>query len=220
MEMLVEVLAGKRIVHHHTHRHDDIVTVLRLAKEFGFRVVLHHVSEGWKVADEIAAAKAPCSVIVLDAPGGKLEAVDMRLENGGLLDKSGALVGFHTDDYITDSRLFLRSAALAVRAGMDRRKALEAMTIAGAKMLDLDKRVGTLEPGKDADFLLLSGDPLSVYTHVLETWVEGAKVFDRTDPKDRLLAVGGYGAMRGQALHLDCFGPHDGGAAGHGEGGQ
>lgn len=222
MEMLAEVLDGRRVVHHHTHRHDDIVTVLRLAREFGFRVVLHHVSEGWKVADEIAAAKAPCSVIVLDAPGGKLEAVDVRLETGATLDKAGALVGFHTDDYITDSRLFLRSAALAVRAGMDRRKALEAMTIAGAKMLDLDKRVGTLEPGKDADFLVLSGDPLSVYTHVQETWVEGKKVFDRTDPKDHLLAVGGYGAMRGQALHLDCFGPHDGGGhdGGHGEGGE
>ena len=89
---------------------------------------------------------------------------------------------------------------------MSRAKALEAMTIANAKMLELDHRTGTLEPGKDADFIVLSGDPLSVYTHVLETWVEGRKVFDRSSPQDRLYAVGGYGAGRDQTMHLDCMG--------------
>jgi imidazolonepropionase-like amidohydrolase len=201
------VLDGKRVVHHHTHRHDDILTVLRLQKEWGFRVVLHHVSEGWKVAREIADAKVPCSIIVIDSPGGKLEAVDLRLETGAILDKAGAPVGFHTDDSITDSRLFLRSAGLAVRAGMDRDKALAALTLAGAKMLDLGDRIGSLEAGKDADFVVLSGDPLSVYTQVLETYVEGKKVFDRADPGDRLIAVGGPDATRGRGAvhHLDCF---------------
>ncbi|MGY8689419.1 MAG: amidohydrolase family protein, partial [Verrucomicrobiales bacterium] len=70
MEAIVEVLEGKRVVHHHTHRHDDILTVLRLKEEFGFRLVLHHVSEAWKVAPEIAAANVPCSIILLDSPGG------------------------------------------------------------------------------------------------------------------------------------------------------
>ncbi len=147
MEALLEAMDGKRVVHHHTHRQDDILTVLRLQKEFGFRVVLHHVSEGWLVADEIAAAGAPCSVIVIDSPGGKLEAARLSLETGAILDRAGALVGFHTDDGITDSRLFLRSAAIAVRAGMDRQKALEALTIANARMLELDGRVGSLEVG-------------------------------------------------------------------------
>ena len=206
MEALAEVLDGTRVVHHHTHRHDDILTVLRLAKEFGFRVVLQHVSEGWKVADEIAVAKAPASIIMIDSPGGKLETVDLSYRTGKIMEDAGVLVGFHTDDGITDSRLFLRSAALAVRAGMSRAKALEAMTIANAKMLELDHRTGTLEPGKDADFIVLSGDPLSVYTHVLETWVEGTKVFDRSSPQDRLYAVGGYGAGRDQTMHLDCMG--------------
>lgn len=204
MEGLVEVLTKKRMVHHHTHRHDDILTVLRLAKEFGFRVTLHHVSEGWKVAKEIADAKAPCSIIVIDSPGGKLEAVDLRFETGGVLERAGVDTGFHTDDGITDSRLFFRSAALAVRAGMSRKAALEGLTIAGARMLDLEKRVGSLEPGKDADFILLSGDPLSVYTKVLGTWVEGERVFDRNRTKDRLYAVGGYGASSGQIMHVVC----------------
>jgi len=205
LETLAEVLDGKRVVHFHTHRHDDILTAIRLHKEFGFRIVLHHVSEAWKVADEIAKAKIPASIIIIDAPGGKLEAVDVKMENGVALEKAGALTGFHTDDYITDSRFFLRSAAMAVRAGMSREKALYGLTMANAIMLDLDKRVGSLETGKDADFIVLSGDPLSVYTHVLLTYVDGKKVFDRADPKDYLTAVGGSGATEDKTVHIDCF---------------
>jgi imidazolonepropionase-like amidohydrolase len=201
MEALVEVLEGKRVVHYHTHRHDDILTVLRTAKEFGFRVVLQHVTEGYKVADEIARSKAPASLTVVDSPGGKVEALDASYNNAAMLDRAGALVGFNTDDYITDSRLFLRSAALSVRGGLSVEKALYGLTMAGAIMLDLQNRIGSLEAGKDADFIVLSGEPLSVYTHVLETYVEGQKVFDRSDPKDRLFAVGGYGAGRDQSLH-------------------
>ncbi len=211
MEALVEVLDKKRTIHFHTHRHDDILTVLRLQKEFGFRVVLHHVSEAWKVADEIAQAKVPASIIVIDSPGGKLEALDIKWENGAALEKSGALVGFHTDDYITDSRHFLRSAGFAVRAGMSREKALYGMTMANAIMLGLDERVGSLTVGKDADFIVLSGDPLSVYTHVLETWVEGKKVFDRSIERDYLIAVGGFGATNDKFAHLDCFDGDSGG---------
>jgi imidazolonepropionase-like amidohydrolase len=207
MEALVEALDGKRTVHFHTHRHDDILTVIRLQKEFGFKVVLQHVSEAWKVSDEIAKANVPASIILIDSPGGKLETMDVSYTNGAALEKSGALVGFHTDDYITDSRLFLRSAGLAVRAGMSRDKALYGMTMAGAKMLDMDKRIGSLETGKDADFIVLSGDPLSVYTHVLQTWIEGKKVFDRADAKDHLIAVGGAGAGNDRQAHIDCF--HD-----------
>ncbi|HVE59467.1 MAG TPA: amidohydrolase family protein [Pyrinomonadaceae bacterium] len=205
MEALAEVLDGTRVVHFHTHRHDDILSVLRLKEEFGFRVVLHHVSEAWKVADEIAKAKVPASIILLDAPGGKLETTDIKWENGAVLEKAGVLVGFHTDDYITDSRLFLREAAYGVRAGMSRDKALYAMTMAGAIMLDMQDRVGSLEAGKDADFIVLSGDPLSVYTHVEQTWVEGKSVFNRNNPLDYLTAVGGFGATTDKLADLDCF---------------
>ena len=99
-----------------------------------------------------------------------------------------------------------RSAALAVRAGMDRDKALQALTIANARLLDLQDRIGSLTEGKDADFVVLSGDPLSVRTQVLQTWVEGKKVFDLADPRDRLMAMGGYGASNGQAMSMCCFG--------------
>src|SRR6185369_14787053 len=135
MEALVEVLDGKRVIHWHTHRHDDILTVLRLQKEFGFRVVLHHVSEAWRVADEIAKAKVMCSIIFIDSPGGKLETTDIKFENGAALEKAGVVTGFHTDDPITDSRWLLRSAGIAVRAGMSREKALYALTMANAMIL-------------------------------------------------------------------------------------
>lgn len=205
LETLVQVLEKKRVVHHHTHRHDDIMTVLRLAKEFDFRVVLHHVSDGWIVAPEIAAAGVPCSVILIDSPGGKLEAHQAQFGTGKILDEAGVRVAFHTDDGITDSRNFTRMPALAVRAGMSRQKALESLTLAGAEILDLQDRIGSLKAGKDADLVVLDGDPFSVYTHVLETWVEGKKVFDRAKPEDRLFQVGGYGAGSEGRAYLCCY---------------
>ncbi len=208
MEALVEVIEGKRTVHHHTHRHDDIITVLRLQKEFGFRVVLHHVSEAWAVADEIKAAGdgvIGASIIIVDSPGGKLETKEIRFSNGASLEKAGVLCGFHTDDPITDSRWFLRSGALAIRYGMTRNESLKAMTINNAKLVGLDKRVGSLAIGKDADLLVLSGDPFSVYTKIQETWVEGQRVFNRLDPSDRKFATGGVGAAMDTMDHTDLL---------------
>lgn len=191
---IAEVLRGDRIVHYHTHRADDIVTILALAREYGFRPVLHHVSEGWKVAGAIAAAGVPCSVIALDSPGGKEEALEMRLETAAILDRAGVKVALHTDDPITDSRLFLRSGALAIRGGLPEDVALRALTLNGAEMLGLDARVGSLDPGKDADLVVLSGPPFSIWTHVEQTWVDGVKVFDRSDPVDVRYATGGWEA--------------------------
>jgi imidazolonepropionase-like amidohydrolase len=129
----------------------------------------------------------------------------MNMATGGILERAGVRVAFHTDDWITDSRIFRRMAALGVRAGMSRKAALESLTIAGAEMLDLADRVGSLAVGKDADFVILDADPLSVYSHVLETWVDGRKAFDRTDAQDRLYAVGGYGAAHDQSPYFCCF---------------
>ncbi|MEM6327672.1 MAG: amidohydrolase family protein [Bacteroidota bacterium] len=201
MEGLLEVLDGRRQVHFHTHRHDDVLTALRLGREFGFTPVLHHVSEGWRVAEEIAEAGAPASIIVLDSPGGKLEARGLIFRTGKVLEDAGVDVAYHTDDYVTDSRLFLRSAALGVRAGMSREKALEAMTMAGARMLGMADRIGSLETGKDADLIVLSGDPLSIYTRIEQTWVEGTKVFDLAIPEDAAYSVGGYEVYR-SASHV------------------
>ena len=121
------------MVHHHTHRADDIVTVLQLSDEFGFRLVLHHVSEAIMVAEEIAEANVPCSVIMIDSPGGKQEAINLSFETGRVLDEHGVKVAYHTDDYITDSRYFFRSAALGIRAGLARDTALASLSLHGSR---------------------------------------------------------------------------------------
>lgn len=194
LDPVVQILRGERVVHFHTHRLDDVVTVLDMKERYGFEVVLHHVTEGQKAAEAIAAADVPVSLILIDAPGGKEEAVELSLQTAAVLEAAGVTVALHTDDPILDSRLFLRAGALAVRGGMSEQGALAALTLNGAKMMKLDERVGSLEAGKDADLVVLSGPPFSVYTQVLETWVDGEKVFDRSNPEDRAFAVGGDAA--------------------------
>lgn len=201
-DALCEVLSGDRLVHFHTHRADDIMTVLRLQREFGFKLLIQHGMEAGDMAAQIAAAGVPVSHIVVDAPGGKLEAQNSRITSAADLERAGVLISLHSDDPIVDSRMMFRQAALAVRGGMTREGALRALTLNGAQQVGLADRIGSLEVGKDADILVLDGDPLSIYTKVLETWVEGDLVFDRSDPEQAKFATGGYGtASDGRAAH-------------------
>ncbi len=200
-EVLVEVLKGQRRVHFHTHRHDDIATVLRLAREFGFQPVIQHGSEAWMLGREIAEAGLVVSMTLVDSPGGKEEISAFRLDAPALLDDAEVAVALNTDDLIDDSRWFLRNAALAIRFGFDRQRALEAVTIVGARALDLDHRVGSLEVGKDADLIVLSGDPFALDTMIEQTFVEGRKVFDLEDPGDQAIAVGGWGVLTQGGRH-------------------
>lgn len=202
LEAVAQVLNGQRRVQFHTHRHDDVATILRLKKEFGFDVVVQHGTETWMLADELAEAGIPVSFTMIDSPGGKEEILRMRMDGPALLEQAGVDVSLNTDDWITDSRLLLRTAAIAVRHGLSREGALEAVTLAAARQLDLDERVGSIEPGKDADLVILSGDPLSVHTQVLETWVEGRRVYDSTDPEQSKYNVGGWQVYRASADHI------------------
>ncbi|MEP5939222.1 MAG: amidohydrolase family protein [Erythrobacter sp.] len=201
-DALCEVLSGERLVHFHTHRADDIMTVLRLRDEFGFKLLIQHGMESGDVAEQIANAGVPVSHIVVDSPGGKLEAMNARITAPADLERAGVLTSLHSDDPVVDSRMMRRQAGLAVRGGMSRDGALRALTINGAKQLGLDDRIGSLETGKDADIIVLDGDPLSIYTKVLETWVEGKLVFDMSNPEHAPFATGGYGtASQGRAMH-------------------
>jgi imidazolonepropionase-like amidohydrolase len=192
LEPLVEVLERKRTVHFHTHRADDLLTALRIAEEFNFEIVLQHATEGYRVAEELARRKVPVSLTLVDSPGGKLEAAGLLDENAAILDRAGVKVAINTDDFITESRFFLRTGAIAVRGGMPEDAALRALTINPAGMLHLEDRVGSLAPGKDGDFVVLSGPPFSVYTQVLETYIDGRRVFDRSRQKDWAYQVGGF----------------------------
>jgi imidazolonepropionase-like amidohydrolase len=192
LEPLVEVLERKRTVHFHSHRADDLMTAVRIAEEFGFELVLHHVTEGYRVAAELAQHHIPCSLTLVDSPGGKLEAAAIIEESAGILYKAGIKLAINTDDFITDSRIFLRTASAAVRGGIPDEEVLKAVTLNPAEMLHLEDRIGSLEKGKDADFLILSGPPFSSYAHVLETYIDGKRVFDRANPHDRAYQTGGF----------------------------
>src|SRR5207253_6568623 len=129
LEPLVEVLERKRTVHFHTHRADDLLTALRIAEEFKFEIVLHHATEGYRVVDELVRRKVPASLTLVDSPGGKLEAAGLLEENAAILDKAGVMIAINTDDFITESRFFLRTGAIAVRGGLSEDAALRALTL-------------------------------------------------------------------------------------------
>jgi imidazolonepropionase-like amidohydrolase len=195
LDALVEVLERKRTVHFHCHRADDLMSALRLAKEFDFEIVLQHATEGYRVAKELAARKVGVSLTLVDSPGGKLEVMGLMEENAALLAKAGVKVAINTDDPVTESRFYLRTGSIALRGGMTEEQALKALTIHPAEMLHLEKRVGSLEKGKDADFVVLSGAPFSVYTQVLQTYVDGKPRYDRTRHRDWTYQAGGFAVL-------------------------
>ncbi|MCA9080615.1 MAG: amidohydrolase family protein, partial [Planctomycetaceae bacterium] len=137
LEPLIEVLEGRRTVHFHTHRADDILTVLRLRDEFGFELVIQHGTEAYKVLDEIARRNVPVSMTIIDSPGGKAEVVDLIEECGAELAAAGAKVLINTDDPITESRLLLRTAAIAHRGGLTELQTLQAITLHPAEAMHL-----------------------------------------------------------------------------------
>ncbi len=191
LEPLVEVLEGKRTVHFHCHRADDLMTAIRISEEFGFELVLQHATEGYRVADELAKRKIPVSLTLVDSPGGKAEVMGLLEENAAILEKAGVPLCVNTDDSITESRFILATGALAVRGGLSEDAALKSITLTPARIMHLDDRVGSLEAGKDADFVVLSGSPFSIYTKVQETWIDGQKRFDAQTDADRRYRDGG-----------------------------
>ncbi len=120
------MLERKRTVHFHSHRADDIMTAVRLAEEFGFEIVLQHCTEGYRIAEELAKRGIWVSLTLVDSPGGKPEAMGLLEENAAILNKAGVKVAINTDDFITESRFFLRTGAIAVRGGMSEDVALKA----------------------------------------------------------------------------------------------
>lgn len=193
LDVMEQVVRGERTVHFHSHRADDMVTALRLREEVGgsLHLVLHHGSEGFKVADTLAEAEVPVAINVLDTPGGKEETTERTLSNPAAVAEAGVVVAIITDDPVQDSRLLLRSVGLAVRGGLDEATALRAVTLTPAELMGTSDQRGSLTPGKEADLVVLSGPPLSVWTHVEQTWVHGEKVHDRADPIQRTFETGG-----------------------------
>jgi len=179
LEPLVEVLEGKRYVHAHCYREDEILMLLRVAKEFGFKVrTLQHVLEGYKVADELAAAGVGASTFS-DWWAYKVEAYDAIPYNAALMTRRGVVVSVNSDDAEEATHLNQEAAKSMKFGGLTHDEALKLVTINPAMQLGIDKRVGSIEVGKDADLVIYNHDPLSAYAVVQKTLVDGRVLFDR-----------------------------------------
>lgn len=186
-ETLAEVLRGNILVHQHCYRADEMAQVLDVAREFGYKVrSFHHGVEAYKIADRLARDSVAASVWA-DWGHFKIEALDGVLGNAAILHNAGVRTIIHSDDASGSQRLN-QEAAKAMYAGrrlgfdIPVEEAIKWITINAAWALDLDDRIGSLEPGKNADVVLWSGDPFSVYSRAEKVWVDGALLYDRLDP--------------------------------------
>ena len=183
LETLQEILAGERLVHCHSYRQDEILMLIRIADEFGFTIgTFQHVLEGYKVGPEIAAHGAGASTFS-DWWAFKVEAYDAIPYNGALMHEAGVLVTFNSDSNELARRLNTEAAKAVKYGGVDEVEALKFVTLNAAKQLAIDPYVGSLENGKDADFVIWNGHPLSTYTKCEQTWIDGRKYFDVDEDK-------------------------------------
>jgi imidazolonepropionase-like amidohydrolase len=179
LEPLVEVLEGKRFVHAHCYRADEILMLMRVADDFGFRIrTLQHVLEGYKVAKEIAAHGAGASTFS-DWWSYKIEAYDAIPFNAAIMTRKGVLVSLNSDDAELMRRLNNEAAKTMKYGGLSETEALSLVTINPARQLAVDNRVGSIEVGKDADLAIFDKHPLSNYAKVQKVLIDGTVYFDR-----------------------------------------
>ena len=186
LEPLVEILEGKRLVHCHSYRADEILMMLRLAEEMGFKIAtFQHVLEGYKVAKELAAHGAGASTFS-DWWGYKIEADDAIPHNAAIMVRKGVLVSINSDSAEHARRLNTEAAKSVRWGGLTDDEALALVTINPAKQLRIDNRVGSLEVGKDADISVWTHHPLSSYAIVDKVFIDGRQYYDRLSEDARL----------------------------------
>lgn len=179
LEPLVEVLEGKRLVHCHGYRQDELLMMLHVAKDFGFKITAFvHGLEGYKIASEIAAQGAGVTTFS-DWWDFKIEVVDAIPYNAAILQKKGVLVSLNSDDAELMRHLNIEAAKLMKYGGLSESDALATVTLNPAKQLGIDKRVGSIEAGKDADLVVYDKYPLSGSAKVLKVLIDGTVYFDR-----------------------------------------
>jgi imidazolonepropionase-like amidohydrolase len=181
LEALLEVVQGKRIIHCHSYRQDEILALLNLTQEFKIRVgTLQHILEGYKVANEIAKAGVGASTFA-DWWAYKFEVYDAIPDNASMMTEQGVLSSVNSDSADLSRRLNTEAGKSTKYGNMSPDDALKLVTINPARQLHIESKVGSLEPGKDADFVVWNGPPLSNYTRVNQTWIDGRKYFDRDE---------------------------------------
>jgi imidazolonepropionase-like amidohydrolase len=190
LETLAEVLRGDILVHMHCYRADEMAQMIDVSHEFGYHIrAFHHAVEAYKIGDLLAKEQIGTAVWA-DWGAFKMEAIDAVRANMALIHQAGARVIVHSDDPAGTQRLNQEAAkgmAAGAAAGIpiSEDEAVKWLTINPAWALDLDDRIGSIEVGKDADIVLWSGDPFSVYAHADRVWVDGAQLYDRSDPSER-----------------------------------
>ena len=178
LECWLPVLRGEIPLKAHVHRVDDIYTAIRIAREFRLRMTLDHCSEGHLIAEELAAEGFPAIVGPDLTSRNKIEVQNMAFKTAGVLQKAGVELAITTDHPVSLISSLPLCAGMAVKAGLDEEYALKAITIHAARICGVENRVGSLEPGKDADIAVFSGNPMEIAAKTLMTIIDGKIVYD------------------------------------------
>lgn len=178
LEAVADALRGEDRIRAHVHSAHDILALLRLQDEFGFHLTLHHATEAYKVADEIARRSVPVVGLPLFL---RLSFSDEVMASPVTLTRAGVEFAFHTDDPVLHSRWQRSNGALAIRYGLSEEEALQALTLNAARIARVDDRVGSIEVGKDADLVLVDGPWWELTSRVQRVWVDGRIAYDRLD---------------------------------------
>ena len=181
LEALGRVLRREIPWRQHCHRADDIATALRIAEEFGYDLVIDHGTEAHLVADLLAARNIPVIIGPLFTSRSKVELLNRSLANPGRLARAGVTIAITTDHPVVPIHFLVHQATLAVKEGLDRDTALAALTINPARIAGVDGRLGSIEPGKDADLVLWSGDPLDVFSRAQRALIGGQEIYSWND---------------------------------------
>jgi imidazolonepropionase-like amidohydrolase len=181
MEALQNVVAGKVKSRFHCHTSYDIRTAIRIAEEFKLDITLEHCTEGIKIVEDIVSRNIPVVLSPLINARGKYETRARMMENAGHLAEHGALVVISTDGISQQARWLPLNAGLCIRYGMKEEEAFKAITINAAKVLDIDDRLGSIEPGKDADLVITDGHPLETRTRTAAVIINGKVTYQQKD---------------------------------------
>jgi imidazolonepropionase-like amidohydrolase len=161
----------------HCHRADDIATAVRIAEEFGYELVIDHGTEAHLIADLLAAKQIPVLIGPLFTTRSKVELRNRSLANPGRLAAAGVTISIITDHPVVPIHFLVHQATLAVKEGLDRETALRAITLHPATVMGVADRIGSLVPGKDADLVIWSGDPLDVMSRAEQVYIGGREVY-------------------------------------------
>lgn len=179
MEALLLVLNRQIPLKAHAHRADDIITAIRIAKEFDVDITLDHCTEGYLIKDILAEAGLPVIIGPMLTDRSKIELRNQNLKTPGILSKAGLKVAIMTDHPCVPEHHLCLCAAIAAREGMDEKEALKAITINAAEITGISDRVGSIEKGKDADIVIFNGNPLELKTTVQKTIIDGVVIYER-----------------------------------------